>query len=160
MIEHNSNGNSGPEMSYLDLLVLAVLVLIVSYLSSFLISEMTGIDLETCCTWVVGGTALAEVVFVFIVNRVMRFSLVVTSTAILLVATISAIAGGDEKVLDAAWTKAFVTTVSVGVGAVVYSPNVRLKLKWSSTRFPSWGLRVRIPSGAYKLMIHKPTPIG
>lgn len=91
-------------------------------------AELTGINSRTVFTWEIGLAGTLLLVWMLLRNPFLRFSLLVTGTAIGMIVLLLALNGGDEQILDSPWTKAFVASVSAGVGA--------LYLFWNLKRHP------------------------
>jgi len=91
-------------------------------------AELMGIDSNTVLAWEFGLVGTLLFVWALLRNPILRFSLLVTCTAIGMIVLLLALNGGDEQILDSPWTKAFVTSVSGGVGA--------LYLFWDLKRHP------------------------
>lgn len=91
-------------------------------------AELTGIDSNTVLAWEIGLVGTLVFVRMLLRNPILRFSLLVTATAIGMIVLLLTLNAGDEQILDFPWTKAFVTGVSVGVGA--------LYLFWDLKRHP------------------------
>jgi len=91
-------------------------------------AELTGIDSNTVLAWEIGLAGTVLFVWALLRNPILRFSLLVTGIAIGMIVLLLALNGGDKQILDSPWTKAFVASVSVGVGA--------LYLFWDLKRHP------------------------
>ena len=91
-------------------------------------AELTGVDSNTVLTWEIGLAGTLLFVWALLRNPFLRFSVLVTGTAIGMIVLLLALNGGHKQILDSQWTKALVTSVSVGVGA--------LYLFWDLKRHP------------------------
>ena len=91
-------------------------------------AELTGINSKTVFTWEICLAGTLLFVWALLRNPILRFSLLVTATAIGMIVLLLAVNVGDEQILDSPWTKAFVASVSAGVGA--------LYLFWGLKRHP------------------------
>jgi len=77
-------------------------------------AELTGIDSNTVLAWEIGLAGTLLFVWALLRNPILRFSLLVTGIAIGMIALLLDLNGGHKQVLDSQWTKALVTSVSVG----------------------------------------------
>ena len=89
---------------------------------------LTGIDSNTILAWDIGLAGTLLFFWALLRNPILRFSLLVTGTAIGMIVLLLTVNGGDEQIVDSPWTKAFVTSVSGGGGA--------LYLFWDLKRHP------------------------
>ena len=83
-----------------------------------LTSDIVGADFNTVLAWEMGLAGTVAFVWLVLRNPLLRFSLMVTGTAIGMMVLLLALNGGDEEILNAGWAKPLVTAVSVGMGAL------------------------------------------
>lgn len=123
----STNNNSGCGVVLLLACALSVGIVVLVGIAE-VAAGITGIDPNTVLGWEIG--ILGTVLFVWMLcrNPLLRFSLMITGTAIGMIVLLLLLNGGDKQVLDSPWTKALVTGVSVGAGA--------LYLCWDLKRHP------------------------
>jgi len=100
-----------------------VLVALASVINSFLwqseaISKVTGIRADEVIAWEIGLLAAGGLAWAARKSPLMRFSLLVTVVAVLMVALVLCLTDGNQEILDTFLVKALATTVSVGTGAL------------------------------------------
>ena len=83
-----------------------------------LISELASVDKSTVVAWEMGIAGMVLAVWMVVKMPLVRFSVIVTGTAIGLIVLVLCWTGGDEQVLDSVVPKASIILVSVGMGAV------------------------------------------
>ena len=121
------NDNSGCAIVLVLACALSVGIIILAGIAE-VAAELTGVDSNTVLTWEIGLAGTLLFVWALLRNPFLRFSVLVTGTAIGMIVLLLALNGGDEQMLDSSWTKACVAIVSVGVGA--------LYLFWDLKRHP------------------------
>lgn len=83
-----------------------------------LVSELASVDESTVVAWEMGIAGMVLAVWMILKMPLVRFSVIVTGTAIGLIVLVLCWTGRDEQVLDSVVTKTSITLVSVGMGAV------------------------------------------
>ena len=121
------NNNSGCAIVLVLAFALSLGIVILAGVAE-VAAELTGIDSNTVLAWEIGLAGTLLFVWALLRNPILRFSLLVTAMAIGMIVLLLAVNGGDEQILDFPWTKAFVASVSAGVGA--------LYLFWDLKRHP------------------------
>jgi hypothetical protein len=123
----NTNDNSGCAVVLVVACALSVGIVILVGIAE-VAAELTSCNANTVLGWEIGILGTVLFVWALFRNPILRFSLLVTGIAIGMIVLLLALNGGDEQILDSPWTKAFVASVSVGVGA--------LYLLWDLKRHP------------------------
>jgi hypothetical protein len=123
----NTNDNSGCAIVLVVACALSIGIVILAGIAE-VAAELAGCNSNTVLGWEIGILGTVLFVWMLLRNPILRFSLLVTGTAIGMVVLLLALNGGDEQILDSPWTKAFVASVSAGVGA--------LYLFWDLKRHP------------------------
>ena len=113
------NANDNPGCAIIVPLVIALLfgIVILGWITG-LIAELTSVDNSTVVAWEMGIAGMVLAVWMILKMPLMRFSVIVTGTAIGLIVLVLCLTGGDEQVLDSVVPKASIILVSVGMGAV------------------------------------------
>ena len=96
------------------------------------VSELASVKRGTAVAWEMGIAAMVVAVWMTLKMPLLRFSLIVTGTAIGLIVLVLYVTDGDEQVLDSVVTKTAVAVVSAGIGAVYLFREVKRNPdKWS-----------------------------
>lgn len=121
------NDNSGCAVVLVVAFALSVGILILGGVAE-VVAKLPGCNSNTVLGWEIAILGTALFVWALFRNPILRFSVLVTGMAIGMIVLLLALNGGDERLLDSPWTKAFVASVSAGVGA--------LYLFWDLKRHP------------------------
>lgn len=119
-----TDDNPGCAVIVLPVIGLLFGIVILGWIAG-VVSEVASVEIGTVVAWEMGIAGMVIVVWMTLKMPLLRFSLVVTGTAIGLIVLVLCVTGGDEQVLDSVLAKTMITGLSTGIGAVYLFWDIR-----------------------------------